>query len=85
MSKGLKALESLVDTMPLALIETNSMREIKIIEKELKALEIIKRCRVDFHIFKRYTRYGLEQYNDEVWDDERLTQEEYNLLKEVLL
>ena len=43
MSKGLKALKDLVDSMPLAFIDTNSAKEIKIIEKELKALEIIKK------------------------------------------
>ena len=43
MSKGLEALKDLVDTMPLALIETNSMRYVEVIEKELKALEIIKK------------------------------------------
>ena len=67
MSKGLDALESLVDTMPLALIETNSMKYIKVIEKELKALEIIRKREC---LFK-----GLSE----------TTQEEFNLLKEVLL
>ena len=67
MSKGLEALESLVETMPFALIETNSMKYVKIIEKELKALEIIKNKEC---IFK-----GLSE----------TTQEEYELLKEVLL
>lgn len=67
MSKGLDALESLVDTMPLALIETNSMKYIKVIEKELKALEIIRKREC---LFK-----GLSE----------TTQEEYDLLKEVLL
>lgn len=47
--KGLEALKRLVDTMPFAFIETNSMREIEIIEKELKALEIIKNLPIDTH------------------------------------
>ena len=67
MSRGLEALESLVETMPFALIETNSMKYVKIIEKELKALEIIKNKQC---LFK-----GLQE----------LTQEEYDLLKEILL
>ena len=29
--------------------------------------------------------HGLEQYNDSVWDFECLTEEEFNLLKEVIL
>ena len=57
MSKGLDALESLVDTMPLALIETNSMKYIKVIEKELKALEIIRKRECLFGILFTLCRF----------------------------
>lgn len=53
------------------------------IEKPLKALEIIKEKQVDIHWLKGCK--SLEEYNDCVnpWE-EPLTQEEYDLLKEVL-
>ena len=73
MSKGLEALKR-IRLQGFVFNDRHNPQDLDTIEKELKALEIIKRCRVDFHIFKRYTRYGLEQYNDEVWDNERLTQ-----------
>lgn len=52
--------------------------------KELKALEIIKEKRVNIGDFIR-TR-NVEQYNDYLAynDNEKLTQEEYDLLKEVM-
>ena len=52
-------------------------------EKKLKALEIIKEKEVDVFIFL-HSGY-LETYNDIVEDNRKLTQEEYDLLKEVLL
>ena len=52
-------------------------------EKKLKALEIIKEKEVDVFIFL-HSGY-LETYNDMVEDNRKLTQEEYDLLKEVLL
>lgn len=59
------------------------------IEKELKALEIIKEKNVDV-IYLHYECNCLEDYNEynqtcELDKDEYLTQEEYNLLKEVVL
>ena len=65
MSKGLKALKDLVNTMPLAFNETNSMREIKIIEKELKALEIIKRhLRIVIPINDTIEVFDIDLWND---------------------
>lgn len=62
--------------------------------KEIKALEIIKKKNVDVDFFK----YCCQEFNDEIGieqyntghieygnDGKSLTQEEYNLLKEVLL
>ena len=72
----------------------NMKWNIKTIEKELKALEIIKKKKVNVdnflnHIekdtdYKEYKRLcGL--YKIMVFSDKELTQEEYELLKEVLL
>ena len=52
-------------------------------QKKLKALEIIKEKEVDVFIFLHSG--DLEAYNDIVEDNRKLTQEEYGLLKEVLL
>ena len=51
-----------------------------IIEKELKALEIIKEKEVDIKAFNDLQ--DLQDYN--YYCSPELTQEEYNLLKEVL-
>ena len=53
----------------------------KIIEKEIKALEIIKKKKVDVS----FLELGLEQYNNNLPKKHKLSQEEYDLLKEVLL
>ena len=52
-------------------------------QKKLKALEIIKEKEVDVFIFLH--NGDLETYNDMVEDNRKLTQEEFDLLKEVLL
>ena len=54
----------------------------EIIEKALKALEIIKKKEVDVSclLFD-----GLEIYNENMHPSRIITQEEYELLKEVLL
>lgn len=58
--------------------------EIEIIEKSLKALEIIKEKLVNLFIVAHTD--SKEAYNDMVSEHWReLTQEEYDLLKEVLL
>lgn len=51
--------------------------------KSLKVLEIIKEKEVNVFIFLHSG--NLETYNDMVEDSRKLTKEEYNLLKEVLL
>ena len=89
MSKGLEALKGLHSKALKSVrggfqeLQKNSIdREYKTIEKELKALEIIKNKNVN-------VRYLLEcrfeDYNNLVEVEEELTQEEYDLLKEVLL
>lgn len=52
-------------------------------QKKLKALEIIKEKEVDMFIFLHSG--DLETYNDMVEDNRKLTQEEFNLLREVLI
>lgn len=87
MSKGLEALR-LLDHIYGRSNEL-SIEEYEIIKKELKALEIIKKKDVDVGLLREET---LESYNDimrERYDyteiDYTLTQEEFDLLKEVLL
>ena len=55
----------------------------KCFPKELKALEIIKEKEVNVFIFLHSG--DLETYNDMVEDNRKLTKEEFDLLKEVLL
>lgn len=52
-------------------------------DKKLKAVEIIKEKEVNVFIFLHSG--DLETYNDMVEDNRKLIQEEYELLKEVLL
>ena len=55
-----------------------------IVEKELKALEIIKEKEVNVYDFKEYeSKYEYNKHTKEEFQE--LTQEEYDLLKEVLL
>ena len=57
------------------------------IKKDLKALEIIKNKKVDVHLFLFFNKEdfgdGFEAYND-CYESEALTQQEFDLLKEVL-
>ena len=55
------------------------------ISKKLKALEIIKEKELNVFIFFFLHSGDLETYNDMAEDNRKLTQEEFNLLKEVLL
>ena len=52
-------------------------------QNKLKALEIIKEKEVNVFIFLHSG--DLETYNEMVEDNRKLTQEEYDILKEVLL
>ena len=75
MSKGLEAIQKYRDGFEML------PSKIDIIEKELKALEIIKKKRVDVGFLDR----DLSSYNVGLPRKHILTQEEYDLLKEVLL
>ena len=94
MSKGLEALQNLrtfyivvsKDLMEHYIFASDT-KEYQIVEKELKALEIIKYKNISIECLKRAIRKeGLEWYNSLCpYLLERLNKEEYELLKEVLL
>ena len=74
---------------PFRNISNDYCEEFEIIKKELKALEIIKTKNVDIDYIKAcfyYKKGDFKEYN--AWavhyEDEELSQEEYDLLKEVL-
>ena len=88
MSKGLEALKELTNELlgHTALLTDDDVKAKEtIIEKELKALEVIKNKKVN--VFLLINCDSLEEYNSQtyVYPQRQLTQEEYNLLKEVLL
>ena len=82
MSKGLEALKSIWLYIDEPTKRQFALQDYKIIEKELKALEIIKEKEVNVFIFLHSG--DLETYNDMVEDNRKLNQKEYKLLKEVL-
>lgn len=97
MSKGLKALKEVgkilgdmsVDTngMPKFVLEGNRAKLYKIIEKELKALDIINNKEVNMIRFRAVEMLNgnADEYNkSEDYSSRHLTQEEFDLLKEVL-
>lgn len=94
MSQELKALEDIKTWFSCH--DYDQLNELETIEKALKALEIIKKKRVDVRALIEILEdeWTWEQYMDEEDDrntgghqfsNYRLTQEEYDLLKEVLL
>lgn len=83
MSKGLKALEEIVNYAIGNFTDNESkyQKDLEIIKKELKALEIIKAIGV-FIVFQDFDgKYHLETIVDNVG----LMKKEYELLKEVSL
>ena len=80
--KGQEALAALEQDIKdrVILAEDRQLKLCTIIEKELKALEIIKEKNVD--TFYLVTCPILDCYNSETWN--KLTQEEFDLLKEAL-
>ena len=89
MSKGLDALTKVI----LGCGSFVYAREYNIIEKELKALEIIKNKEIDTKYLIRLWKTSEKSDKDILWkfnwyirlEENKLTQEEYDLLKEVLL
>lgn len=78
---GLEALDNLRDYG-----EWLPSLEMGIIRRELKALEIIKEKGVNVRAFLKccHRADGLLIYNSQCVESQELTQEEYDLLKEVL-
>lgn len=91
MSKGLQALEHMNKNIILC---EDIDEDVEIIKKELQALELIKEKNVDADFFKYCCQefsdvVALQQYNVRHVEcsnnGKKLTGEEYDLLKEVLL
>ena len=81
---ALKRLESIEDTRFIILGGRCSGKSQKVHALlKLKALEIIKEKEVNIHIFRHCS--DLAAYNDMAEENQKLTQQEYDLLKEVLL
>lgn len=84
MSKSLLAFEEIYTQI---YVSSENTKRIELIENELKALEIIKNKEINIHALlihlKRFD--SPEGYNVLVGEKYKLTQEEYELLKEVLL
>ena len=99
MTKGLEALESIKQTIRLkndGYINLFETLDFLSVEKELKALEIIKEKEVDIMSFKRRLEIGWDynlfeehcldnnEYEENPSYRSHITQEEYDLLREVL-
>ena len=90
MNKGLKALYSIKTNMQHlngGVVGDYNPDAWDIIEKSLKALEIIKEKRVDVTFFDTYIKWNWEKYQNRKLkcSEKELIKEEYDLLKEVLL
>lgn len=95
MSKGLKALSKIAKRVGTLKVDNNGMiynslgdmyESYKIIRKELKVLEIVKNKRVPIQVIFEFDTYDdyFEWAYSNVIRLYLLTQEEFNLLKEVL-
>lgn len=62
-------------------IDDKCFEELKIIEKDLEILEILKRKSVDIHLIKDIMK---DDRKFECYPDENLTQEEFNIIKDWL-
>lgn len=84
MSKGLEALKHLYTRAP-ATTNAICVMDYEIIQKELKALEIIKKKGIDLIELKNCKKAKTYNENTKRTYCEEYTDEEYDLLKEVLL
>ena len=88
MSKGLEALKELedyyIEKSDIITVYVGDTEQCEIIEKELKALEIIRKKKVNC-LYIAVCK-SVNEYNNIIpCENDELTQEEYDLLKEVLL
>lgn len=94
MKKGIEAFKRIKENTTCYVSQdydmTNYDADVEVVEKELKALEIINNKRVDVASFKAivstHPKKALEYYNQSMGFNPRrlLKQEEFELLKEVL-
>lgn len=87
MSKGLEALkEHIINLKSLGFTRCEEWLGLIVIEKELKALEIIKKYHITAAFFMFNSTYKSYEVNMSFYEDEQtMSEEEYNLAKEVLL
>ena len=83
MTKGLEALKE-IGKKGLWNIVSFPEKEFQIVEKELKALEIIKKKMVDVGASQELDLELYNKYVKEINGTPTLTQQEYDLLKEVI-
>ena len=87
MTKELEALEKIKEYLT-RYNDTDDIRgidyenEVNVLEKSLKALEIIKNKKIDVVLFNDCP--DLDEYNEWASDKSQLNKEQYDLLKEVL-
>ena len=88
MGKGLEALERIKDNLAVFVNDDyhyeDYANDINLIEKELKALEIINKKDINVGAFKELDLEHYNMYARDILGLRPLTQEEYNLLNEVL-
>lgn len=89
MSKGLEALDNLVQSCFNPCDSDEVLNDKAIVEKELEAFEIIKEKRIDIESFyitfiENAYNYNFYEISYGTYGKYKLTQEEFNLLKEVL-
>ena len=84
MSKDLEALQYFYNLEDLQGGRDKFWESYRIIEKSLKALEIIRKNRVDIVMLLKCNNVDDYNFWSESWDYENITQEEFELLKAVL-
>ena len=84
---GLEAIEKLRQLLAYEMDGINFMNEVEVIEKYLRALEIIKNKEINIHsLLLHLKRFDSpDGYNVLVGEKYKLSQKEYDLLKEVVI
>ena len=84
MSKGLEALEYIKKSKYDDCAYIADFASLEIIEKELKALEIINEKDVNIGAFRELDLEHYNMYARDILGTRQLTKEEYDLLKEII-